>query len=420
MDGRGARALAAGTRLHYAWVVLAVCFLNLVFGFGAFASYSVILPEMIRTLGFTRSNGADVLNAYYFAYICLSPVTGFLTDRFGARRVIALFWVVLGAGAFLMGTAGGFHQAVLFFCLVGIGNSASWAPGVTLVQRWFASSRKGLALGILGAGIGLTFILMGRVSPAIIERWSWRHCFYFLGAAVFVMVLVNALLMRSRPEDRGLQPWGEAAESAPAVKVGAAAPKARTSFREFTAAPRFWLIGLSYALVAGAILSVTTFMVDYARSELGFALSDASSLASAHGIGQIVGVVLILALSDRIGRRNAIVLSNVCIAACIAGIILIGANRTLLLACVGLFGAFYGAAFPMYSACGGDYFRREVMGTVIGLFTLFYGIGAIATNRLAGHVRDATGSYVLPLAAAAVLALLSAALMAGVKRKPAD
>jgi sugar phosphate permease len=414
------------TPLHYSWIVLTVCFFNLFFGFAAFASYSIILPEMIRALGFTRGNGADILNAYYFAYVCLSPVTGYLTDRFGARRVISLFWIVLGVGAFLMGTAGNVFQAALFFCLVGIGNAASWAPSVTLVQRWFARGKKGLALGILGAGIGLTFIVMGKVAPAVISHWSWRYCFYFLGAAVLAMACMNALFMRDRPEDKGLEPWGAsgtgpatdskagATAHAPSKTVGFSPP----GFNDFAATSRFWLIGFSYTLIAGALLSVTTFMVDYARNELGFALANASFLASVHGAGQIVGVVVILALSDFIGRRTLIVISNIFIAVCIAGIVLIGANEAILLAGVGLFGAFYGAAFPMYGACGGDYFRKEVMGTVIGLFTLFYGVGAIATSRLAGYLRDLTGSFILPFSIVAGFALLSATIMAFVRKRP--
>jgi sugar phosphate permease len=275
-----------------------------------------------------------------------------------------------------------------------------------------------MALGLLGAGIGLSFIVMGQAAPEIIARWSWRYCFYFLGAAQLSMVCFNLLFMRDKPEKLGLRPWGSAAgESAPAVTAGATPPVVSAA-KEFAGTSRFWLIGLSYALVAGAVLSVTTFMVDYSKSELGFTTAASSLLASVHGLGQIVGVLGILTLSDLTGRRAMIIVSNLCIAACIVGIILSGGQRVVLIGCVGMFGAFYGATFPMYGACGGDYFRKEIMGSVIGLFTLFYGIGAIATSRFVGYLRDRTGSFVAPFAIAACLALASAAIMALVKKKP--
>jgi sugar phosphate permease len=259
---------------------------------------------------------------------------------------------------------------------------------------------------------------MGKAAPAIIARWNWRYCFYFLGAAQLAMACVNFLFMRNKPEDKGLRPWGTSAQAPTAASPLGRAPSIRASFREFAAAPRFWLIGLSYMLIAGAVLSVTTFMVDYARNQLGFSMAAASLLSSFHGAGQILGGVGLLALSDLTGRKAMILVSNACIAACIALIILAGADQALLLACVGAFGAFYGATFPMYGACGGDYFRKEIMGTVIGLFTLFYGIGAIATNRFVGYARDLTGSFALPFAVVAGFALASAIIMTFVKKKP--
>jgi sugar phosphate permease len=317
-----------------------------------------------------------------------------------------------------MGSARSAVQAGLFFCLVGIGNASSWTPSLALVQRWFAKSKKGLALGILGAGIGLIFIVMGKAAPAIISRWNWRYCFYFLGAAQLAMACVNFIFMRNRPEDKGLRPWGTPGSAPPSVAPLGPTPSIRSSFKEFAAAPRFWLIGFSYTLIAGAVLSVTTFMVDYARNQLGFSMAAASLLTSAHGAGQILGGVGILALSDFTGRKAMILISNACIAACIALIILAGGDQAILLVCVGAFGAFYGATFPMYGACGGDYFRKEIMGTVIGLFTLFYGVGAIATSRFVGYARDLTGSFALPFAVVAGFALASVIIMAFVKKKP--
>jgi sugar phosphate permease len=44
---------------------------------------------------------------------------------------------------------------------------------------------------------------------------------------------------------------------------------------------------------------------------------------------------------------------------------------------VGTLAVFYGVIWPMYGACAGDYFPKEVMGTVIGAWTPFYGLGAI-------------------------------------------
>ncbi len=404
---------AAG--IHWAWIILAVCFVDLFINYGIRLGYSVLLPEMIRTLGFTRRQGGDIFNSYFIVYILFSLFTGYLTDRLGARRVIASFCVILGLGTVLMGTAQSFWQACLFYGIVGMGGAAMWTPIITLVQRWFFIKKKGMALGILSTGFGLGFATMGKFYPFVVANWSWRYCWYILGAAAFLMVIVNALLIRSKPEDKGLEAWGTPAEAAGPSGPAAAGEKPKTQYVEILGMPNFWLIGLSYLLVAAALYMTLTFMVDYARYELGLAYGRASLLATIHGMGQIAGVLTIPMASDYIGRRLTILLSNLCIAISILCIVLAGANETALFVSIGFLGAFFGATFPMYGASGGDYFRKEVMGTVIGGLTIFYGSGAIIANRLGGHVRDLTGSFFVPFVAAIVVAFFAAVLMFFVK-----
>jgi sugar phosphate permease len=397
--------------VHWAWIVLAVCFVDLFINYGIRLGYSVLLPEMIRTLGFTRRQGGDIFNAYFVVYILFSLFTGYLTDRLGARKVISCFCVILGVGTFLMGTVQNFWQACIFYGIVGMGGAAMWTPIVTLVQRWFFIKKKGMALGILSTGFGLGFATMGKFYPVVVAHWSWRYCWYILGIAAFLMVIINALLLRSKPEDEGLAPWGTPESEKPAAQAAPSAIKQKISYAGILAIPNFWLIGFSYFLIAASLYLLLTFMVDYARYELGFAYGRASFLATIHGLGQIAGVPTIPMASDYIGRRFTILFSNICIAISIACIILSGSNEIALSVSVGFLGAFFGSTFPMYGACGGDYFRKEIMGTVIGGLTLFYGCGAIVANRFGGHIRDVTGSFLIPFTAAIVSALCAALLI---------
>ncbi|OPY75721.1 MAG: putative sulfoacetate transporter SauU [Syntrophorhabdus sp. PtaU1.Bin058] len=401
--------------VHWAWIVVAVCFVDLFINYGIRLGYSVLLPEMIRTLGFTRRQGGDIFNAYFIVYVVCSFFTGYLTDRLGARRVIAFFCIILGAGTFLMGTIQNFWQACIFYGIVGMGGAAMWTPIITLVQRWFFIKKKGMALGILSTGFGLGFATMGRFYPVVVAYWNWRYCWYILGIAAFFLVVLNAFLLRSKPEDEGLVPWGTPEDDKTAVQAAPSAVQQKTGYAGTIIVPNFWLIGFSYLLIASSLYVTLTFMVDYARYELGFVYGKASSLATIHGLGQIAGVLTVPILSDYIGRRLTILFSNICIAISIACIVLAGSNEVALFVSVGFLGAFFGSTFPMYGACGGDYFRKEIMGTVIGALTLFYGCGAIIANRLGGHIRDITGSFFIPFAGAMIAALCAALLFFFVK-----
>ena len=405
--------------IHWAWIILAVCFVNLFVNYGIRLGYGVVMPEMIRTLGLSRRQAGDIFNAYFLAYICLSLFAGYLTDRLGARKIIPLFGIILGTGTMLMGTADSFSQASLFFAIVGVGAASMWTPIITLVQKWFAIKRRGMALGILSTGFGLGFASMGGLFPIIVAEWSWRYCWYFLGIAAFIMVFVNLFLLRSKPEDKGLTPWGTPSDDTPSVSQDTSGPKEKANYSKIISTTRFWVLGCSYLLIAGSLYIPTTFMVDYARHELGFPYGKASLLATIHGIGQIVGALTIGMVSDYLGRRMTILLSNLCIAASITCMVASGGNEAWLFTSVAALGAFFGATFPMYGAAGGDYFRKEIMGTVIGALTIFYGSGAILAHRLAGHIRDVTGSFAIPFAIAIVASIIAAVLMGFVK-KPAQ
>ena len=378
---------------HWAWIILAICFVNLFINYSVRLGYGVVLPEMIRSLHLNRTAGGTIYNLYLFTYIILTPFTGFLTDRFGGRRVITVCCILLGCGILLMGTTNTLWTACLFYALVGVGATGMWTPVITVVQRWFSPHRRGLALGILSTGYGLGFATMGVLFPWIVSHFNWRFAWYFLGSGALLMVSVNGLLLRSDPEDIGVKPWGQKNDSS-IMPEGHLISSSRTGylstvFRSNT----FWLIGLSYLSISYSLYGITTFMVDYAKNQLGLPLEKASLLATVHGFSQVAGVLIIVPLSDYFGRKKTIIMSHAFIMACLIGIIIIGKTWGILAILLGFMAIFYGAIWPMYGACAGDYFPRDVMGTVIGAWTPLYGFGAIMVHWVSGMLRDATGAY---------------------------
>lgn len=407
-----------GFGLHWAWIVLATCFVDLFINYSVRLGYAVVLPEMIRNLEFSRAGVGSIYNAYLISYLALTPLTGYLTDRLGARKVITACCLILGIGILLMGTIQSLWTACIFYAIVGVGATGMWAPILAVVQRWFAPARRGLALGIMSTGYGLGFATIGAVFPWIVNNFSWRHAWYFLGFAAIGMVFGNGLLLRSDPEKTGCLPWGQ--KEGPSGAAPAKAAPGKGSLSEVFRNARFWLIGLSYFSIAYSLYGVTTFMVDYGKNQLGFPLEKASSLASVHGIAQVVGVLTILPLSDYLGRKKTILLSNAFITCSLFGILSTSRSPDLLFVLVGVLAVFYGATFPMYGACAGDYFPRNVMGTVIGAWTPFYGIGAMLSHWVIGVLRDKTGVYDQAFLINAAMAAAGVLFMLFVKRPSAE
>jgi len=159
-------------------------------------------------------------------------------------------------------------------------------------------------------------------------------------------------------------------------------------------------------------------MVDYAEQGMHIPLATASKLATVHGLSQIAGVLIILPFSDIWGRKKTILISNSCIALSITGILL-ATSQAVLFLCVGIMAVFYGVTFPIYGACAGDYFPKNLIGTIIGAWTPFYGLGAILVHWISGMLFDATLSYTLPFLIALGTSVLAVILMAAVSSRPA-
>jgi sugar phosphate permease len=397
-------------------VILWISFVNLFVNYSVRLGYGIVLPEMILTLDLGRADAGTIYNAYLFTYIAIAPLTGYLTDRLGARRVISVCLLVLGVAVVLMGTVGSLWSASFFFGLAGLGATGLWAPVITLVQRWFAFHRRGLALGILSAGYGLGFATMGILVPIIVESSSWHYAWFILGCMALCMAIFSAVFLRSDPQNLGLAPWGKKSDDTDQIESPAGNDH-KLSLHQLFRNHRFWLIGLSYFAIAYSLYGITTFMVDYAKNQLGQPLEKASLLATIHGIGQVVGVLTVMPLSDYLGRKKTILISNTVITAALAGILIVGNSWILLCVCVGVLAIFYGVTFPIYGACAGDYFPKGSMGTVIGAWTPFYGAGAILTHWITGTLRDSTTVYNHAFVISVIMALFGILLMSRVKSK---
>jgi sugar phosphate permease len=370
---------------------------------------------MIRTLGFGRAGVGTIYNFYLIVYITITPFTGYLTDRFGARRVITTCLLILSLGIFFMGSVTSLWSACFFFAITGLGATGMWAPVIALVQRWVAIKRRGITMGVVSTGFGLGLATMGAVFPWVVENFSWRYAWFFLGSMALALVALNGLLLKSDPESAGFQPWGQK-EGPSNSNVDPNSLKARIALSVLFKDSRFWLIGFSYFAVAYSLFCITTFMVDYAEYQLGWTKALSSWLASIHGIGQVIGVLTVLPLSDSLGRKKTILISNALIGVAMTAILVVGKQVFLLYFFVGCVGVAYGTTFPIYGLCAGDYFPREAIATVIGAWTPFYGFGAILTHWISGTLRDTTGVYNHAFIISAIMAFVGLLLMSRVRK----
>jgi MFS family permease len=190
---------------------------------------------------------------------------------------------------------------------------------------------------------------------------------------------LNYLSVRRPPEE---QPSPQGSETGKPLTE----PFRKTYIKLFLDA-QFWLIGISYLLLSFVVLIIYTFLTTYAVEELQAPYENATRLIALLALVGIFSKLALGTLSDTLGR--------ICCALLALGSLGMAYSKGLfsLTLTTAVFGLGYGAIWPVYAAAAQDYFHRNVAGSVVGLWTLYLGIGSVISPILGGWVIDRTGSY---------------------------
>jgi OFA family oxalate/formate antiporter-like MFS transporter len=382
------------------YYVLAACFLTVFIAYAIRYSYGVLLPEMLPSLDVTKTEAGVVSASFFVAYTIFSPILGLIGDRYNSRVLISVFVVLLGVGGLLMAFSTSVLKASVFFALAGIGAAACWAPVMALARRWTDEKSKGRTLAIIDVGSALGIIAAGSAIPVLVVARDWAAGWICLGAVGLVVAVLDAFFIRHSPA------------GAPEKQTGP-----RTSVFSLLRDFRFWLIGLAYLLTGFAILIPFTFLSTYAVQEQAFPYQRAAGLLTVIGVSAIVGKLILGPLSDKIKRIRVMMLCSALIMAGSLGMAY-GWGSALPYVFTPIFGMGYGAAWAMYAAVASDYFPGEMTGGIVGLWTMFLGVGSVASPVVAGRVADVTGTLAWSFVTAAAAGALSLLLLVPVWRSP--
>ena len=358
-------------------------FFSIFISFAVRYTYGLLLPYMLPALDITKAQAGVIYSSYFITYLIFSPLLGILVDRYDPKIILTLFIGVLGLGTLMMSFSTSLLSASLFFAMAGLGQSAGWVPVVILVQRWVREERRGTAVAVVDLGSGTGIIVVSLVIPLIVVAFGWRGAWTSLGVFGLLVAVSNFFLVSNPP-------------SAPSVDEIRQMPKANPTFlqayRIVMGAPAFWLIGVAYALVGFCILIPFAFLTTYATSALSLSYPTAASLIGILAFAGICGKLSLAHISDKIGRPYIMMLCGILNCTGVLGMALARSFIPLLVGTT-LFGVGYGATWPVYAAASRDFFNKEFAGRVMGLWTLFLGLGSIISPVLAGWAIDFSGSF---------------------------
>src|SRR6202022_1792450 len=193
----------------YGWVLVVVTFVTMAIGVNARTAFSLFFPPILDEFGWERGVTAGAFLFGFLVFAGVSPLIGRLMDRAGPRAVMELGVALVGGGLLLAPlTTQPWHLYLTIGVMVGAGSVCLGYSGQSLfLPNWFIR-RRGFAIGIAFAGVGIGSVTLLRWVQHLIWQTGWRSSCTAMGILILVMLAPINLLLRKRPEDIGLEPDG--------------------------------------------------------------------------------------------------------------------------------------------------------------------------------------------------------------------
>jgi sugar phosphate permease len=402
--------------VHRAWLVAAVTFLVLLASAAFRSSLGVLLVPIEEDLGWTRTDTSIAVSLNLIVYGLAAPFAAALLERVGVRRtaVGALLLIAVGCAATTTMSAP-WQLSALWGVLIGVATgSVALVFGAIVANRWFVT-RRGLVVGILGAAWATGQLVFLPLLAAVVDAFGWRAASLVIALVCTALLPVVATVLRDRPADVGLLPYGGTADDSDHEDVPptarAAVVHAVTVLREAFWTRPFLLLAGTFFVCGWTTNGIISSHFVPAAHDHGMHATTAAGLLAVVGIFDIVGTIGSGWLTDRIDPRVLLAVYYT-----LRGVALLAVPALLgpsveppLLLVVALFGLDWVATVPPTVVLCRTAFGPERGGIVFGWVFAAHMVGAGAAAAASGALRAASGNYTSAWLLAGALAVTAAA-----------
>lgn len=327
-----------------------------------------------------------------------------LADRFGARLMLAVIALALGAACLGMSAATG--PLALFFgfaALRALGQGSLPVTATMLTAQWFVK-RRGRAVAVVVLGLAASNALLPPVTQALISSVGWREAYVVLGVMVWVLLIpASVLIVRNRPEDVGLYPDGSAA---PVEEPGGDETTEGRGFWKVVASPDFWFLAVPLAAVPFVVTALVFHQISILDGQ-GLTPATAAGVFVPFAAASAVATALSGALAERLGPKGVLMVSMGLLLAAVVGLQFVSTVATAVAYSV-LLGAAAGSQGVVAGMIWAHYYGRAGLGRIQGPATMvMISAAALAPLPLAAF-RQLSGDYSLGLLVMAAIPIACA------------
>jgi MFS family permease len=408
-------------RPHYAWIVAAVGFVTLITAAGFRSTTGILIVPLQDEFGWSRATIGVAAAINLVLYGFGGPFSAALVERFGLRRIAigALLCVSAGSSLTVLMTAP-WQLDILWGVVNGFATGAISVPLAAIIaNRWFVE-RRGLVTGVLTASSATGQLIFLPILATIVTHWGWRYAAFTVAiVAVGVVLPLVALVLRDRPADIGVLPFGATEPDPPPRPAGNPFFSAMEGLRSARTTPAFWLLAGSFFICGLSTNGLIGTHLIPAAMDHGLGEVAAAGLLATIGVFDIVGTTCSGWLTDRYDPRLLLFWYYA-----LRGLSLLALPYVLGSAHVGLilFVVFYGldwvATVPPTVALTAEIFGRERVGVVFGWIFCSHMLGAALAAWGAGAIRTWFGGYGWAFGSAGLLCLFASGLVIQITRGP--
>jgi MFS family permease len=297
----------ARRNIHYGWVMVAVTFFTALITAGTVGAPGVFIVPLQREFGWSAAEISSALSIRFILFGLMAPFAAALMNRYGLRNVtLAALLIVASALVASLAMTKVWHLILLWGVVIGIGTGlTALVLGATIAARWF-SARRGLVVGILTASVATGQLVFLPLLAGVTERMGWRVALLLVCAMLALAAFAVAMVMRDRPSDVGLRPFGEKGKEPLPPPPPSDAPIAAAALGTLGDAARtrvFWILFATFFICGASTNGLIQVHLIPMCLDFGIPQVQAASLLAAMGVFDFFGTIFSGWLSDRYDNR---------------------------------------------------------------------------------------------------------------------
>jgi sugar phosphate permease len=300
-------AALARRNIHYGWVMVGVTFLAALISAGTVGAPGVFIVPLQHEFGWSTAEISSALSIRFILFGLMAPFAAALLNRYGLRNVtLTAQLMVVSALLASLAMTKVWQLMLLWGVVIGIGTGmTALVLGATIATRWFAA-RRGLVVGIMTASVATGQLIFLPLLASLTERLGWRVALALMCTMLCVAAFAVLMLVRDRPSDLGLRPFGDNGTEplpAPPANTTPILAAALGTLREASKSPVFWALFATFFICGASTNGLVQVHLIPMCMDFGIPQVQAASLLAAMGVFDFFGTIVSGWLSDRYDNR---------------------------------------------------------------------------------------------------------------------